>query len=140
MSGSSEFIISVFAAAFVVCQYIVGAFGIVIAGLSIWGIVVPDRLIEIVKGAMAQRWGMRVAVGARFVLGFALIGAASAAMFPAVFRVLGWVAIAAAIALPVLGRKFIGTLLGSLEAWPTLAVRAWLLVGVAFGGFLLYAI
>ena len=136
----NEFIIGVFAAAYVVCQFIVGAFGIVIAVLSIWGIVVPERLIGMVTGVMARPSGMRVAVGARFLLGFALLVAASESMFPTVFSVLGWVAIAAAIALPVLGRKYIGGLLGKVETWPQLFMRVWLLVGVAFGGFLLYAV
>ena len=136
----SEFIIGVFATAYVVCQFIVGAFGIVIAVLSIWGMVVPERLIGMVTGVMARPAGMRIAVGARFLLGFALLVAASESMFPTVFGVLGWVAIAAAIALPVLGRSYINSLLAKAAAWPPLAIRTWLLVGVAFGGFLLYAV
>ncbi len=75
--SDSEFIIGVFEAAYVVCQFIVGSFGIVIAALSIWGIVVPERLIGMVTGVMARPAGMRIAVGARFLLGFALLVAAS---------------------------------------------------------------
>ena len=140
MSEFNQFLVGVFEGAFVASQFLVGAFGILIAGLAIWGIVVPRRLIDFVKGAMARPWGLRVAVGVRFLLGFALLIAASASMFPTTFRVLGWIAIAAAIALPVLGRKFINSLLGSVEAWPPLAIRAWLLLGAAFGGFLVHAV
>lgn len=140
MSEFNQFLVGVFEGAFVASQFLVGAFGILIAGLAIWGIVVPRRLIDFVKGAMARPWGLRVAVGVRFLLGFALLIAASASMFPTTFRVLGWIAIAAAIALPVLGRKFINSLLGSVEAWPLLAIRAWLLLGTAFGGFLVHAV
>ncbi len=138
--SDSEFIIGVFAAAYIVSQFIVGAFGIVIAALSIWGIVVPERLVGMVTGVMARPAGMRIAVGARFLLGFALLVAAPESMFPTVFSVLGWVAIAAAIALPVLGRNYINSLLARAAAWPPLAIRTWLLVGVAFGGFLVYAV
>ncbi len=140
MSGSSQFLIGVFTTAFIVCQFIVGAFGVVILALSIWGIVVPGRLTGMVRGVMDQPWGMRVAVGARLLLGFALLIAASASMFPTTFRVLGWIAIAAAIALPVLGRKYLSALLAAVAGWPPLFVRLWLLLGVAFGGFLVYAV
>ncbi len=140
MSGSSQFLIGVFTTAFIVCQFIVGAYGVAIAALSIWGIIVPGRLIGMVTGVMDRPSGMRVAVGARLLLGFALIVAASASMFPTTFRVLGWIAIAAAIALPVLGRKYLSTLLASVAGWPPLFLRLWLLLGVAFGGFLVHAV
>lgn len=119
---------------------IVGIFGVLIVLLSIWGIAVPNRLIDRVKGAMSKPWGLYVAVGARLVLGAALTIAAPTSMFPTAFRVLGWLAIAAAVALPFVGRVRIDALLGWFEGKPTLLIRIWLIFGVAVGAFLVHAV
>ena len=70
----------------------------------------------------------------------ALIVAAPPARFPTLFAVLGWISIAAAIALPLFGRARLRALLGWFERMPTTLVRLWLVFGVVFGAFLLYGV
>ena len=111
-----------------------------IVALSVWGVVVPNRLIALVTGLMNRGSGLYVRIGSRVVLGVALIVAAPPARFPILFAVLGWISIAAAIALPLFGRARLGALLGWLERMPTTLVRLWLVYGVVFGAFLLYGV
>ena len=119
-------------------QYVVTLFGAAIVTLSLVGLVVPARLMAMVGGVMGRAMGMWIASGARVVLGVALIVAAPQSMFPTAFVALGWIALVAAVALPLIGRGRVGSLLIWLEKMPSLLVRLWLLVGVAFGAFLMY--
>ena len=123
-----------------ISQYTVYLFGVVIVALSVWGVVVPNRLIALVTGSMNRGSGLYVRIGSRVVLGVALIVAAPPARFPTLFAVLGWISIAAAIALSLFGRASLGALLGWLERMPTTLVRLWLVFGVVFGAFLLYGV
>ena len=84
--------------------------------------------------------GLYVGIGSRVVLGVALIVAAPPARFPTLFVVLGWISIAAAIALLLFGRARRRALLGGFERMPTTLVHLWLVFGVVFGAFLLYGV
>ena len=123
-----------------ISQYTVYLFGVVIVALSVWGFVVPNRLIALVTSSMNRGSGLYVGIGSRVVLGVALIVAAPPARFPTLFAVLGWISIAAAIALPLFGRARLRALLGWFERMPTTLVRLWLVFGVVFGAFLLYGV
>ena len=123
-----------------ISQYTVYLFGVVIVALSVWGVVVPNRLIALVTGSMNRGAGLYVGIGSRVVLGVALIVAAPPAKFPTLFAVLGWISIAAAIALALFGRTRLRALLGWFERLPTTLVRLWLMVGVVLGAFLLYGV
>ena len=57
--------------------------------LSVWGFVVPNRLIALVTDSMNRGSGLYVGIGSRVVLGVALIVAASPAT--TLFAVLGWI-------------------------------------------------
>ena len=98
-----------------ISQYTVYLFGVVIVVLSVWGFVVPNRLIALVTGSMNRGSGLYVGIGSRVVLGVALIVAAPPARFPTLFAVLGWISIAAAIALLLVGRARLRALLGWFE-------------------------
>ena len=113
-------------------------FGIIICALSVWGIYAPAKLIEMVKGLMAQDVGIPAAIVVRLVLGAALITAAAESRFPVVFQVLGSVAILAAIGLAIMGRARMRKFVAWLDRLATLFIRLWLLLGIAFGGFLIY--
>jgi len=123
-----------------VCQVIVIIFGIAVGLLSIWGIIVPNKLIAMVSGVMSKPSGMYAAIVARLILGVALIISAPDSMYPAVFTVLGWITIVAAFVLPIMGRARIAALLGWFERTPKAAIRVWLLFGLMFGAFLVYAV
>ncbi len=121
-------------------QFVVILIGVIVAVLSAWGLAVPDRLIALVSSAMHERWGMLVAVIVRLLLGAALILAAPASRFPALFEILGWLAIVAAVVLLVMGRDRMRALIGWFAGMPSAAVRIWLAFGLAFGGCLVYGV
>ena len=106
-----------------------------------WGMFAPQKLVTLVRSVTEQHWGIYFAVVVRLVLGAALIIVAPASQFPVVFRVLGWIAIAAAVVLAVMGRERIRRLIVSwIGRLSAPIVRLWLLFGMAFGGFLVYGV
>ena len=115
-------------------------FGVLIAVLSLWGIAEPRRLMSMVSGAVDQSWGLVLAVGVRLLLGAALILSAPVARFPLTFTVIGWVSVVAAIALMFMGRELIRQILGFFSGRSDTFVRLWVVLGVLFGGFLIYAL
>lgn len=108
--------------------------------LSVFGLVAPLRLTRMVRGAVEQAWGIYLAVGARLLLGGALIVAAATSRFPVLFEILGWVALAAAVGLALLGRGRLRALMGWIEGLPVPVLRVWLVFGALFGGLLAYGI
>ena len=123
-----------------ISQVVVVVMGGAVLLLSVWGIALPQKLVAMVKGVMDRPGGMHVAVVARIVLGIALITAASVSKVPAVFQVIGWLSIAAAVALPIIGSPRIRALVGWFEGVGPTFVRVWLVFGMIFGGLLVYGI
>ena len=121
-------------------QIIVLAFGVMVCALSLWGSYTPGKLLMFVNGAIEKDWGIHLAVIARLLLGAALIISAPDSRFPLTFEILGWIAIAAAVIVLLLGRERLRNFLGWFERFSRTAIRLWLLFGVAFGAFLIYAI
>ena len=121
-----------------ICLLVIGVTIIVLAG---WGIFAPEKLMTFVTSAMDKSWGFYTAVIVRLVLGSALIIVAPASLFPIVFQVLGVIAIAAAIALLLMGRERMRRFIAWFsERFSAPIIRLWLLFGVAFGGFLVYGV
>ena len=114
--------------------------GVLVVVMSGFGIFAPRRLLDLVRGVMDQAWGMVFAVGIRLLLGAALVLAAPTARFPVVFEVLGWITLAAAVALPLIGLGRIRALISWMEQRSAALVRGWLVFGLAFGVFLVYGI
>ena len=115
-------------------------FAIAIGVACIISLYSPERLMRYVQTEWDKPRTMYVAVVVRLILGAALIYAAPASRFPGVFTALGGIAIVAAIAVPIAGRKRIGALLEWFAENPRLFVRLWLLFGFLFCGFLVYGI
>lgn len=125
----------------VVSQIVIIALGVTILMLSAWGVIVPDRLMMFVTSTLDRRWGIHVAVVVRLVLGAALIRVAPASLFPSTFQVLGVLALLAALTLTIAGRKRVRRFLGWwVEQFSASANRTWLLLGAAFGAFLVYGV
>ena len=74
------------------------------------------------------------------LLGAALIVAAPVSKFPLVFEILVWIAIVAAVAVIFIGRERIAAIAVWFVRRSVWLIRLWLLVGMAFGGFLIYGI
>ena len=123
-----------FAAGFIVL------FGLLIVSTCLWSLFKPRWLFEFARPMLEQGWLMFLAVGIRLVLGIALLLVAEASAFPLAFEILGWATIAAAVALPFIGMTRVKTLIDWVETLPTIAIRLWVVVGIALGGFLLLGV
>ncbi len=123
-----------------VATIMVALFGLVILGMSVWGIVSPRRLVRVVQRVMHAGTGMVAAVGARIILGAALIIAAPVSWTPRVFLALGVLILAAAFVLPFVGSARVEQLLAWAGTWPAYALRLWLVVGILFGAYLTAAV
>ena len=121
-------------------ELIIVGVGVLVCALSGWGILAPQRLVQMVSAVMATNWGIHVAVAVRLLLGSALILAAPASRFPSVFQILGWIAIAAAVVLALMGRDRLRRLVSWFERFSPFMTRVWLVFGLAFGGFLIYGV
>jgi len=117
---------------------IIALFGLLVCLGCIVGIAATPVFLRITQAAMARPGILYFAVGIRLLLGIALIVAAPDSLFPLLFRIFGVVAIVAALALPIMGIERIRKLVGWFAALPPLALRLWLVVGFAFGAFLVY--
>jgi len=123
-----------FAAGFVVL------FGLLIVSTCLWAFFKPQWLFEFAKPILEQDWLLFLAVGIRVALGVALLLVAKGSAFPLAFYILGGIAIIAAIALPFIGMARIKVLIDWMERLPTIAIRLWMLVGIALGGVLLLGV
>jgi hypothetical protein len=117
---------------------IVFLFGVVIGALCVWGLCAPARLIQLVKRMMRWDIGIHLAIVVRVALGLAVIAAAVESRFPLAFHALGWIAIIAAVGLAIMGKVRMRKFIAWFDQRSTAVLRAWLLVGIAFAGFLMY--
>jgi hypothetical protein len=113
-------------------------FGILIVGVSAWGMVAPQALTRMVLGTWRKPWGMAFAIAVRVLMAAIFLFAANETRFPGVFRIIGYLALFAAVGIAVLGRermdRFIDYWLGKSMA----VMRAWLGFGIVFGLFCVY--
>lgn len=113
--------------------------GISLCAFAVWGFVAPRKAMAWVKATMHAAWGIWFAVVIRVVLGIALIAYAPSSRFPMIFEIVGWISLIAAVVAVLLGRdrlqKFVDWW---LERFAPRVIRLWLLIALAFGGFLVY--
>ncbi|MCZ6671787.1 MAG: hypothetical protein O7C75_02495 [Verrucomicrobia bacterium] len=112
-------------------------FSALICLLSFYGILFPKKLIDWVTGFWDQSFAFYLAIIIRLIFGAALIIAAPVSKYETAFTFLGYLTIVAAVVIFFVGRKKIGMILIWAKTWPLLRVRAWLVFGVAFCGFLI---
>ena len=120
--------------------YFVVLFGLLILAACLWALLRPQWLFEFARPMLEQGWLMSLAVGIRVALGIALLLVAEASAFPLTFKILGGIALVAAVALPFIGMTRIKTLIDWMETLPAIAIRLWVVVGIALGGFLLLGV
>lgn len=118
---------------------LLGIFATLIVLLSAWGVLAPDRLVRFVRRFMEGPgvWGAALV---RVVLAVLLWFAAPASRTPLVFMILAALALAAAVALPMIGDARVMRLIDRFAAWPAPLVSALCTLGLAFGGYLLWAV
>ena len=121
-----------------VSRVIVLLFGIAVCVVSAWAMLVPKMLRQLVTTTTDETWGYYFAAAVRVVLGLALIFAASGSRFPTAFQIVGWLALIAAVGLLIIGQERLRKLVDWFNALSDKIVRAWLVMAVAFGLFLIY--
>lgn len=71
--------------------------------LSLYGVLLPQRLVRWVRGFMAGRHGLATAIGVRVVLAVLLWFTAADSQTPTIFRVLAILTLIAALVFPFVG-------------------------------------
>ena len=117
---------------------VVAAIGLCIFLASAYGFTNPARLIQWVNAIWERGWSMYAAVGARLALGVVFVLAAPETKFPLVIQIIGYLAIAAAVLLPIIGKERIARMLAWFSQCPQMLIRLWLIVGMGFGAFIVY--
>lgn len=118
---------------------IVVILGALIAALGAVGVGSPGVLMRLATSFWRSERSIYTAAAIRLILGVALIVAAPDCRFPAAVRILGAISIAGAIIVPVLGFNRLRSLIDWWASRPHALIRAWCLLVMAFGGFLVYA-
>lgn len=108
--------------------------------ISTYGVLLPHRLIELIRGSTSGQLGLWSAVTARLLLAALLWLTARLSRTPTLFAILAAILVLSAIAHPIVGRARLRRLLELLASWPLWAIRVPCLLGVAMGGFVLWSI
>jgi hypothetical protein len=105
--------------------------------LCLYGFIFPKQLVNVVTAFWNKKMAFYLAILIRLLFGISLIFAAPVSKYENLFNFLGFITILAAILILILGRKKIGMVLQWATNWPLLGLRAWLMFGLAFCGFLI---
>ena len=108
-----------------------------LAGVII--VVNPEIVFGFLRKSVEKLSLQVLAVGIRVVIGILLIQYASKSQFPAIIEIIGWLSIAAAVALGVIGRRHFLSLMSWALSLSKPFGRVGGLFAMAFGGFLVYA-
>lgn len=119
-------------------NYLIQLFGVLIGGMSLWGIFAPHALTGLVVRTWRTPWGMAFAIGVRVVMGIVFILAAETTRFPLFFELFGYLAIAAALGILLVGRDRVDRLINYWQNKSATLLRCWLLLGLALGVFFIY--
>ena len=120
-------------------NFLIILFGALILLIGSIVIVKPDLIFNVLLKNSNQLWLHVTAVLVRLLLGALLIYQAGVSKYPHAIEVIGWIAVAAAIILIVIGReRFV-----QLISWAATLVKSFGrvagLLAVGFGAFLIYA-
>lgn len=122
-------------------KFTVLAAGVSLCGVGVWGVLAPQKLVQWVKNTMDAEWGFWLAILVRVLLGATLLIVAPTSKFPSALLIIGWIAFAAAVGVVLMGRERLRKLLQwFFDKFSPARIRAWLLIAVAFGGFLIYGV
>ena len=117
---------------------VVAAFGAVVVGIGIFGLLRPEALIHFIESVWESPSALHVAVGMRLVLGVVLLVAAPECRYPQAVQVLGILSIVAAISGAMLGRERLTAFVGWWVERPAGFIRGWSVIAAVFGGLLFY--
>lgn len=120
--------------------FIVGLIGCLITAGAVFGLAFPDKLLRAVSSVWAKPFGLPFAIGVRLIFGAALLLSAPISRLPIVFEGLGYISLAAAVAIPILGRSRLDRLIQWFAQLPPVVTRVWLVFALLFGVFIIYGL
>ncbi len=113
--------------------------GILIFLLCIWGFIAPKALFKSVLDVWNRPWGIYFAIAIRIALGILFVLAAEQTRFPETIRFLGYLMVIAALLILVIGRQHTDKFINWWKDRPPTFLRVWLIFGIIFGVFIVYA-
>ena len=111
-----------------------------IIALSLYGVLLPDRLIRLVCGVMKVNAGLWIAVTIRLLLAVLLWFSAPVSHTPVLFKVLAVLMLMAAVTFTIAGHRRLNRFIARIASWPTWIIRLQCLLGVALGVVFLWSI
>ena len=119
--------------------YVALGISVLIAALGALGIISPARLLAFVRRVQTPG-GVYVAAALRLVLGVVLLLVAPASKAPDLLRVIGVLAVAAALSTPFVGLARCGRLVEWWWGQGSLVVHAWAAIPLALGLYVAWAV
>ncbi|MEH6569853.1 MAG: hypothetical protein V7709_12295 [Halioglobus sp.] len=113
-------------------------FGVVIVLGCIFLLIRAQHLLVLAERILATRW-IYLAALLRLLLGAAMIASAHAFKYPQAITLLGWLLAFGGVVLIAVPQPVWVNLAGRLADLPLGVVRLLLLLGLCFGGFIVYA-
>ena len=113
---------------------------VIIVALSLYGVLLPDRLVRLVRGFMQDGTGLWFAITIRLLLAATLWFSAPVSRTPGLFKALSVVMLLTAIALPIVGYSRLNKFIEHISSCPQMLIRLLCALGVALGVFLLWSI
>lgn len=111
-----------------------------IIALSLYGVLLPQRLIRLVNGIMQRGTGLWIAVTTRLLLAVLLWFCAPVSHTPALFKVFAVLMLLAAVTFTIVGHERLKLFIARIASWPTGVIRLQCLLGVALGVVFLWSI
>lgn len=119
---------------------VVLVFGTLVTAIGVFGVVMPTRLLRLAS-ARFRRGMLPATFAARLVVGIMLVAAASDTVFPSILRLVGYVLVATAMAIPLVGvRRIEAFRLRVVTGCPSALIRAGAAATIGLGSFLVYAV
>ncbi|WP_228719831.1 hypothetical protein [Methylococcus geothermalis] len=121
-------------------RLIVALFGMLIASFGAFGLIRPADFVGLVRHFWATSRGAHYAAALRLALGLALLLAAADSAYPRTLTALGYLSIAGAVIILLLGHVRLAKIIEWWAQQPETAVRLWGFLALAVGIFLIAAV
>ena len=117
---------------------VVSAFGLLLLAVGVIGVFNPKAVIARLQ-AMTPNVRMGIAVGVRLLMGVLFLLAAGDTRHPTVITVLGWIALVAALLLPLFGTRRLDAMVAWWFERPQGLLRFQFSAALAFAVYLIWA-
>jgi len=120
-------------------KLLASAMALIIAAVGVLGVASPSLLLALGQ-ALLTPGALYVVAAVRIVFGLVLWFAAVASCMPRILRVLGVIIIVAGVLTPFFGVERSQAVFNWWSGQPSWFMRAWSVVAVTFGCFIIYAL